>query len=102
MDRSNSPYCCSSVPATHRHQAARPASVNSQFPHLNLFDDLEAKPIPTSYVEIALEAGHNVVATSRKPEDLPKFKNANDKNYLPVALDVTKRDSVNAAFDEGR
>jgi len=52
------------------------------------------------YVEIALEAGHNVVATSRKPEDLPKFKNANDKNYLPVALDVTKRDSVNAAFDE--
>jgi NADP-dependent 3-hydroxy acid dehydrogenase YdfG len=56
----------------------------------------------SSYVEIALEAGHNVVATSRKPEDLPKFKNANDKNYLPVALDVTKRDSVNAAFDEGR
>jgi len=52
------------------------------------------------YAQIALNNGHNVVATSRKPETLPKFEGATDKNYLGIALDVTKRDSVNNAFDE--
>lgn len=50
------------------------------------------------YVDVALENGHKVVATSRKPEKLPKFKAATDDNFLAVALDVTDKDSIEKAF----
>lgn len=45
-----------------------------------------------------MENGHNVIATSRKPDSLPKFKGATDDNYLPVALDVTNKESIEKAF----
>lgn len=47
---------------------------------------------------MALENGHKVVATSRKPENLPKFKAATGDNFLAVALDVTSKDSIDEAF----
>jgi NADP-dependent 3-hydroxy acid dehydrogenase YdfG len=49
-------------------------------------------------VDHALAKGHKVVATSRKPESLPKFKDATDDNYLGVALDVTDKKSIEDAF----
>jgi len=52
------------------------------------------------YAEIALKNGHKVVATSRKPDTLPKFEGATSDNYLAVGLDVTDRSSVSSAFDE--
>lgn len=53
------------------------------------------------YVDVALENGHKVIATSRKPESLPKFKAATDDNYLAVALDVTSQESIEKAFKQG-
>lgn len=47
---------------------------------------------------MALQNGHKVVATSRNPENLPKFKDAKDDNYMAVALDVTNKDSIDKAF----
>lgn len=49
-------------------------------------------------MDVALQNGHKVVATSRKPESLPNFKDAKDDNYLAVALDVTNKESIEKAF----
>lgn len=48
-------------------------------------------------VQEVLDKGDIAVATARKPETL-KFNGTNDKNYLPLKLDVTDEQQVNAAF----
>lgn len=50
------------------------------------------------YVQEVIDQGDYVVATARKPDTL-SFKNATDKNYLAVKLDVTDKSSIQAAFD---
>ena len=50
------------------------------------------------YVQEVLDKGDYVVATARNTKDL-SFKGTNDKNYLGTSLDVTKQDSIKAAFD---
>lgn len=50
------------------------------------------------YAQEVLNKGDYVVATARKPESL-KFKGTNDKNYLPLRLDVTDKKSITDAFD---
>ncbi|PWN22897.1 NAD(P)-binding protein [Microstroma glucosiphilum] len=46
----------------------------------------------------ALADGHNVVATARNSKGLT-FEGATEKNFLPVDLDVTKKEQIDAAFD---
>ncbi|KAH6716369.1 hypothetical protein BKA61DRAFT_342250 [Leptodontidium sp. MPI-SDFR-AT-0119] len=48
-------------------------------------------------VQEVLDKGDIAIATARKPETL-KFSGTNDKNYLPLMLDVTDEDQVNASF----
>src|SRR5580692_7671016 len=48
-------------------------------------------------VKAALEAGDRVVATARRPEQLAEFTRDYGGQVLPLALDVTDADAVNAA-----
>lgn len=48
-------------------------------------------------VKVALEAGDRVVATARRPEQLAEFTRDYGGQVLPLALDVTDADAVNAA-----
>lgn len=48
-------------------------------------------------VQEVLDKGDICVATARKPETL-SFKNTTSKNYLPVKLDVTNPQDIDAAF----
>ncbi|KAH8679851.1 hypothetical protein BGZ60DRAFT_481359 [Tricladium varicosporioides] len=48
-------------------------------------------------VEEVLAKGDIAVATARKPEQL-SFKGTNEKNFLAVKLDVTKKEDIDAAF----
>ncbi|KAI0125471.1 hypothetical protein BJ170DRAFT_656440 [Xylariales sp. AK1849] len=50
-------------------------------------------------VQEILDKGDVCVATARNPAQL-KFKNTNEKNYLPLKLDVTKREDIESAFSE--
>lgn len=49
-------------------------------------------------VKVVLKNGDHVVATARNSSKL-SFEGANDSNSLLVDLDVTKRDSIDNAFD---
>lgn len=49
-------------------------------------------------VKVVLQKGDYVVATARNSSKL-SFENANDSNSLLVDLDVTKKDSIDEAFD---
>jgi NAD(P)-dependent dehydrogenase (short-subunit alcohol dehydrogenase family) len=49
-------------------------------------------------VKVVLQNGDFVVATARKSSNL-FFEGANDSNCLCVDLDVTKRESIDYAFD---
>jgi NAD(P)-dependent dehydrogenase (short-subunit alcohol dehydrogenase family) len=49
-------------------------------------------------VKIVLQKGDHVVATARNSSKL-SFPGANDSNSLLVDLDVTKKDSIDKAFD---
>ena len=49
-------------------------------------------------VKIILSKGDHVVATARDSSKL-SFSDANDSNTLLVDLDVTKKASIDAAFD---
>jgi NAD(P)-dependent dehydrogenase (short-subunit alcohol dehydrogenase family) len=54
-------------------------------------------------VEAALTAGHSVVATARRPDDLRGLAGAHGERFLPVALDVTSeaqaQRAIGAAID---
>lgn len=41
--------------------------------------------------------GDIAIAAARKPESL-EYKGTNDKNFLAVKLDVTKKEDIEAAF----
>jgi NADP-dependent 3-hydroxy acid dehydrogenase YdfG len=49
-------------------------------------------------VKIVLQKGDYVVATARNSSKL-SFPGANDSNSLMVDLDVTKKESIDGAFD---
>jgi NAD(P)-dependent dehydrogenase (short-subunit alcohol dehydrogenase family) len=49
-------------------------------------------------VKVVLQKGDHVVATARNSSKL-SFPGANDSNSLLVDLDVTKKDSIDKAFD---
>jgi NAD(P)-dependent dehydrogenase (short-subunit alcohol dehydrogenase family) len=49
----------------------------------------------------ALDAGHNVIATARKPEQLHDLVRSRENEALAVALDVTDNTSVVEAFTAG-
>ena len=50
------------------------------------------------FVKVVLQKGDYVVATARDSSKL-SFNGANDSNSLLVDLDVTKRESIDTAFD---
>lgn len=50
-------------------------------------------------VKICLKNGQHVVATARNSSKL-QFDGTNDSNYLAVDLDVTKPESIDAAFEQ--
>lgn len=50
-------------------------------------------------VKVVLKNGDHVVATARNSSKL-KFESANSSNSLFVDLDVTKKESIDKAFDE--
>jgi NAD(P)-dependent dehydrogenase (short-subunit alcohol dehydrogenase family) len=52
-------------------------------------------------VEAALDAGDRVVATARRPEQLEDLTREYGERVLPLALDVTDADAVNAAVSAG-
>ncbi len=52
-------------------------------------------------VQAALDAGDQVVATARRPEQLAKFAEQYGDRILPLALDVTDTDAVHAAVNSG-
>lgn len=54
-----------------------------------------------SVVEAALEAGDNVIATARKPEQLGDLVVKYGDRVMPVALDVTNADAVQSAVKAG-
>ncbi len=47
--------------------------------------------------QVALEAGHNVVVTARRPESLSSFVDEFGARAVPVALDVTDKSQIAAA-----
>lgn len=49
-------------------------------------------------VKVVLKSGDHVVATARKSSQL-SFDDANESNSLFVDLDVTKKDTIDKAFD---
>jgi NAD(P)-dependent dehydrogenase (short-subunit alcohol dehydrogenase family) len=51
--------------------------------------------------EAALAAGHRLVATARRPEDLADLAERHGRQVLPVALDVTDPDAAKAAVAVG-
>jgi len=51
--------------------------------------------------EEALKQGHKVVATARKPETLKDLEEQYPDNARVVRLDVTKKDEVQSAVEEG-
>ena len=52
-------------------------------------------------VKAALDAGDRVVATARRPEQLEDLTREYGERVLPLALDVTDADAVNAAVSAG-
>lgn len=50
--------------------------------------------------EAALERGHRVAVTARRPESVAEFAAAWPERALPLALDVTRREQVVAAIAE--
>jgi NAD(P)-dependent dehydrogenase (short-subunit alcohol dehydrogenase family) len=50
--------------------------------------------------EAALAAGHDVVATARRPEQLAELASAHPDHLLPLALDVTDVAQVDAALHD--
>jgi NAD(P)-dependent dehydrogenase (short-subunit alcohol dehydrogenase family) len=52
-------------------------------------------------VQAALDAGDLVVATARRPEQLADLTDRHGDRVLPLALDVTDADAVQAAVDAG-
>ena len=52
-------------------------------------------------VQAALDAGDQVVATARRPEQLAEFSEKYGDRILPVALDVTDAEAVDAAVSAG-
>jgi NAD(P)-dependent dehydrogenase (short-subunit alcohol dehydrogenase family) len=50
------------------------------------------------FVKVVLQKGDYVVATARNSSKL-SFEGANDSNSLLVDLDVTKKESIDKAFD---
>jgi NAD(P)-dependent dehydrogenase (short-subunit alcohol dehydrogenase family) len=52
--------------------------------------------------EAALAAGHQVIATARRPEQLSELATAHPQTLLPAALDVTEPAQVAAALAAGR
>ena len=52
-------------------------------------------------VSAALDAGDQVVATARRPEDLANLVKRGGEAVLPVALDVTDADAARAAIQAG-
>jgi NAD(P)-dependent dehydrogenase (short-subunit alcohol dehydrogenase family) len=52
-------------------------------------------------VQAALDAGDLVVATARRPEQLADLTERHGDRVLPLALDVTDADAVQAAVDAG-
>src|SRR6202034_3453005 len=51
-------------------------------------------------VQAALDAGDNVVATARRPEQLKEFADKYPDQVLALALDVTRPAAVAAAVNE--
>lgn len=52
----------------------------------------------SEYVKKCIKEGDHVVATARNSSKLEKPQGATEENYLPVDLDVTKKDTIHAAF----
>ncbi|QIX00635.1 hypothetical protein AMS68_006152 [Peltaster fructicola] len=52
------------------------------------------------YVEKALKEGDKVIATARDSSKL-KYDSATEDNFLALDLDVTKQESIDAAFEKG-
>jgi NADP-dependent 3-hydroxy acid dehydrogenase YdfG len=50
------------------------------------------------YVKKIISEGDHAVATARNSSKLEKPEGATDENYLAVDLDVTKKESIDAAF----
>lgn len=50
------------------------------------------------YVKKIIAEGDHAIATARNSSKLEKPEGATNKNYLAVDLDVTKKDSIDAAF----
>lgn len=50
------------------------------------------------YVKKIIAEGDHAIATARNSSKLEKPEGATDKNYLAVDLDVTKKDSIDAAL----
>ena len=50
------------------------------------------------YIKKIIAEGDHAIATARNSSKLEKPKGATNENYLAVDLDVTKKDSINAAF----
>jgi NAD(P)-dependent dehydrogenase (short-subunit alcohol dehydrogenase family) len=57
-----------------------------------------ARGMGTSFVGAALDAGHAVVATGRRPDEVAEAFGTRE-NLLPVRLDVTSRDDASAAVE---
>jgi NADP-dependent 3-hydroxy acid dehydrogenase YdfG len=50
------------------------------------------------YIKKIISEGDHAIATARNSSKLEKPEDATDDNYLAVDLDVTKKESINAAF----
>ncbi|KIW34120.1 uncharacterized protein PV07_00916 [Cladophialophora immunda] len=51
-----------------------------------------------SYAQEVIDRGDYVVATARSMDQLLSFKNATEKNFLPLVLDVTDQTSISNGF----
>ena len=51
---------------------------------------------------VALEAGHRVIATARKPEQLNDLVTKYGERVLPLAMDVSDFDAVSKAIATGQ
>ena len=50
------------------------------------------------YIKKIISEGDHAIATARNSSKLEKPEGATEDNYLAVDLDVTKKDSIDAAF----
>jgi NAD(P)-dependent dehydrogenase (short-subunit alcohol dehydrogenase family) len=54
-----------------------------------------------AFAEAALQDGHTVVGTVRRPEDAEKYRAlTRDRRAIPILLDITDDDAVSAAIEE--